>query len=339
MRFLIKKTILSFLAATLFTFYIQPLSAQHLTSIEKKAFVIREDSLKPFANNIVLDEDAGKRLKSDSIFTRTLVRALKIKNSFYFPFDSLQTISRLYSPDSAFRIFTWQLKKDEYVYLQRGAIQMRTADGSLKLFGLHDVSMFTAKPRDSIRTMNNWIGAIYYRIILKTYNGKKIYTLLGFDDYTISSNKKWMEILTFNDQGEPVFGGAYFSFKDDSVTNKKIIQTPVRFNIEYKKEANTTLNYDPEMDMIIFDELISESEEPDRRSTFVPDGDFEGFKWQDGQWLHVPRVFNFVLKDGQFPQDEKILDEAGGANEQKLMDQSDKNIQKKQKQKTSKPVK
>jgi len=86
MRFLIKKTILSFLAATLFTFYIQPLSAQHLTSIEKKAFVIREDSLKPFANNIVLDEDAGKRLKSDSIFTRTLVRALKIKNSFYFPF-------------------------------------------------------------------------------------------------------------------------------------------------------------------------------------------------------------------------------------------------------------
>jgi len=81
------------------------------------------------------------------------------------------------------------------------------------------------------------------------------------------------------------------------------------------------------------------SEEPDRRSTFVPDGDFEGFKWQDGQWLHVPRVFNFVLKDGQFPQDEKILDEAGGANEQKLMDQSDKNIQKKQKQKTSKPVK
>src|SRR5580765_6335773 len=307
MRFFIMKSVVFFLISIMLTASFQHLSAQPLTANEKKAFVIREDSLKPYANNIVFAEQPGQRLKSDSFFTRILVRALKLKNSFYFSFDSLQTISRLYSPDSAFRIFTWQIKKDEYIYLQRGAIQMRTADGSLKLFGLHDVSMFTAKARDSIRTINNWIGAIYYRIILKTFNGKKIYTLLGFDDYTISSNKKWMEILTFNEQGEPVFGGPYFSFKDDSL--KKIKQIPVRFNIEYKKEANTTFNYDPEMDMIVFDELISETEEPEKKSTYVPDGDFEGFKWQDGQWLHVPKVFNYVLKDGQFPQDEKRSEE------------------------------
>ena len=213
---------------------------------------------------------------------------------------------------------------------------MHTPDGSLKLIPLHDVSMFTSKARDSIRTPDNWIGAIYYRIILKTYNGKKIYTLLGFDDYSISSNKKWMEILTFNDRGEPVFGGPYFSFKDDSAKNAK--QNTVRFNIEYKKEAVTTFNYDPEMDMIVFDELTSESEEPEKKDTYVPDGDFEGFKWQDGQWLHVPKVFNYALKDGQFPQDEKILDEAGGSNEQKLMEQSEKNQQKKTKPKTTKPI-
>ena len=337
MLIFIKKTAFSIVAAIFFTLLFQPVFSQPLTGSEKNAFKIREDSLKPFANNIVFAEQPEQRLKSDSIFTKILVRALKLKNSFYYSFDSLQTISKLYAPDSTFRIFTWQIKKDEYIYLQHGAIQMRTPDGSLKLIGLHDVSMFTAKPRDSIRTANNWIGAIYYRIIQKTYNGRKIYTLLGFDDYTISSNKKWMEILTFNEKGEPVFGGPYFSFKDDSV--KKIKQTPVRFNIEYKKEANTTFNYDPEMDMIVFDELISESEEPDRKNTFVPDGDFEGFKWQDGQWLHVPKVFNYVLKDGQFPQDEKILDEAGGVNEQKLIEQSDKNIQKKQKQKIIKPAK
>ena len=331
MRSFIKKTAHISCLAFLLTLFFQPISAQSLTAAEKKDFGLREDSLKPFANNIVFADQPAQRLKSDSNFTRILVRALKIKNSFYFPFDSLQTISRLYAPDSSFRIFTWQIKKDEYVYLQRGAIQMRTPDGSLKLFGLHDVSMFTSKARDSIRTINNWIGAIYYRIILKTYNNKKIYTLLGFDDYTISSNKKWMEVLTFNERGEPVFGGPYFSFKDDSV--KKSKQTTVRFNIEYKKEANTTFNYDPEMDMIVYDELISESEEPDRKATLVPDGDFEGFKWQDGQWLHVPKVFNFVLKDGQFPQDEKILDESGGANEQKLMEQSDKNVQKKKSKK------
>lgn len=143
-----------------------------------------------------------------------------------------------------------------------------------------------------------------------------------------------MEILTFNEEGEPRFGGPYFSFKNDSVKQSK--QIPVRFNIQYKKEAIATFNFDSDLDMIVFDELTSETEEPDKKDTFVPDGDFEGFKWQDGQWLHVPKVFNYSLKDGQFPQDEKILDEAGGANEQKLMEQSEKNQQKKQKTKTPK---
>ena len=332
----IQKSIFFFLLILSSLTLLQPLSAQTLKPGEKKSFQIREDSLRQFADNIVFAEEPQQRFRSDSFFVRMLVRALKLKNSFYYPFDSLQTISKLYSPDSAFRIFTWQIKKDQYIYLQRGAIQMHTPDGSLKLIPLHDVSMFTSKARDSIRTPDNWIGAIYYRIILKTYNGKKIYTLLGFDDYSISSNKKWMEILTFNDRGEPVFGGPYFSFKDDSAKNAK--QNTVRFNIEYKKEAVTTFNYDPEMDMIVFDELTSESEEPEKKDTYVPDGDFEGFKWQDGQWLHVPKVFNYALKDGQFPQDEKILDEAGGSNEQKLMEQSEKNQQKKTKPKTTKPI-
>ncbi len=245
------------------------------------------------AYEIVNAPEANQRFRADSFFIRMLVRSLKIPNSFYFPFDSLQTISKLYAPDSSFRIFTWQIKKDEYVYFQRGAIQMRTEDGSLKLFPLHDFSKFTTKPADSVRNPNNWIGAIYYRIIQKKFNGKNIYTLLGFDDFTINSNKKWMEVLTFNEQGQPVFGGPYFSFKNDSAkANKKQV---MRFYMEYKKEAVTTFNYDTTLNMIIYDHLISESDEPNRKETFVPDGDYEGFAWQNGQWLHVPKVFNQSL--------------------------------------------
>ena len=79
-----------------------------------------------FAFDIVNAPEAGQRFRADSFFIRMLVRSLKIPNSFYFPFDSLQTISKLYAPDSSFRIFTWQVKKDVYVFMQRGAIQMRT---------------------------------------------------------------------------------------------------------------------------------------------------------------------------------------------------------------------
>ena len=87
---------------------------------------------------------------------------------------------------------------------------MRTDDGSLKLFPLLDMSEFTDAAQDSVRTPNNWVGAIYYGMVMKTFNNKKYYTLLGFDDNNTKSTKKWIEILTFNDNGQPVFGGPLF---------------------------------------------------------------------------------------------------------------------------------
>jgi hypothetical protein len=311
------------------TFLSSLLSAQEITSRDLKELRKKEDSLKLFSDKMINAPEAPERFRADSNFVRGLVRSLKIKNSFYYPFDSLRTISHLYSPDSTFRIFTWQLKKDEYVYLQKGAIQMNTPSGELKLFPLFDFSMYTGKPVDSVRTKDNWIGAIYYRIIMKEHRGKKYYTLLGFDDYAVSSNKKWLEVLTFNQQGEPVFGAPVISFKED--TTKKPVQT--RFSMEYKKEANTLLNYDPELDMIVFDHLISETEEPEKKNTYIPDGSYEGFKWKDGLWVHVDKVFDFQLQDGQFPVDDKLRDDQGNIDEKKLEEASQKNIEKANKKK------
>ncbi len=300
--------------------------AQKLSPVQQQDFQKHEDSLKGYAYNIVNAETASQRFQADSQFIRSLVRSLRQPQSFYFPFDSLQTISRLYAPDSSFRIFTWQFKKDDYLYLQEGAIQVNQPDGSLKLFPLFDVSMFTARPLDSVRTNRNWIGAIYYRIILKTWQGRKYYTLLGFDDFSVSSNKKWMEVLTFNSEGQPQFGGPYFSFQQDSIRKP----TQYRYSIEYKKEAATRFNYDPEMDMVVYDHLVPEGDEPKKMDTYIPDGDFEAFQWQQGRWVHVGKsLFAFKLKDGQFPMEAKMLDDQGKFNEQQLQEASDKNAQKK----------
>jgi len=307
----------------------------YLSRPVRKDLQVREDSLKSLSDSVINAEDPAVRLRCDSQFVRTLVRALKIKNSFYYPFDSLLPISRLYAPDSAFRIFTWQYKRDDLVYLQEGTIQMAQPDGSLKLYPLFDVSMFTAKPLDSVRTRRNWIGAVYYRIIEKVYEGNKYYTLLGFDDYSSTSNKKWLEVLTFRGNGEPAFGGPYISFREDSV--HKPVQ--YRYNIEYKKDAATRFNYDPQMDMILFDHLVPEGDEPLRKDSYIPDGDFEGFKWEEGQWVHIEKkIFDFKLKDGQFPQEQKMMDENGNVDEQKLQQQSEKNIQQSKTKPAKKPA-
>lgn len=323
------------LSGIAFTLSMAAFSQRSISAADRQQLEKKEDSLKRWSKAMVFGKDASERFRADSNFVRVLVRALRTPNSFYYPLDSV-AISKLYSPDSAFRIFTWQLMKDEYVYLQKGAIQMKTPDGSLKLFPLHDVSMFTGKPTDSARTRENWIGAIYYRIIMKTHNNKKYYTLLGFDDFSPASNKKWLEVLTFNERGEPVFGGPFISHKGDSAAKAK---TMSRFNIQYKKEAKTFFNYDPELDMIVFDHLISETDEPERKETFIPDGDFEGFKWQNGQWVHVSKVFNFQLKDGEFPMDERLYDDDGNADEDRLQKATDKNIQKKDPPKKTPPPK
>ncbi len=195
------------------------LSAQQkLTPGFKAALKMREDTLKQYSRQMVMAQEPAERFRADSLFVRSFVRALQFTNSFYYPFDSVN-ISKLYAPDSSFRIFTWQTKKDEYVVLQRGAIQMRTPDGKLKLIPLHDQSMFTKNPLDSVRGNQNWIGAIYYKIIMKEHKGKKYYTLIGFDEFSVASSKKWMEVLSF-ENGMPVFGNPAISFDEDEGKRK-----------------------------------------------------------------------------------------------------------------------
>jgi hypothetical protein len=307
-----------------FFFLFNSLHAQKISVSDGKILKQKEDSLKRLAKNLIVDSLTGARMRNDSLFIRTLVRSLQVKNSFYYPFDSVQGVSKLYAPDSAFRIFSWSLSYDDFYSRQRAAIQYRTPDGSLKLVPLTDYSEFTTAPTDSIRTKDNWIGAVYYNIIKTEYNGKKYYTLFGFDDNSLRSSKKWIDVLTFDNRNLPVFGGN-FSFEND--TAKRSPQK--RFYIEYKKEASTLVNYAPEMNMILVDHLISESQEDDKPYTLIPDGDYEGFEWKNGKWIHINKVFDQKLEDGQAPMPDPILDDKGNRNEQKLQERSDKNKTKK----------
>jgi hypothetical protein len=59
----------------------------------------------------------------------------------------------------------------------------------------------------------------------------------------------------------------------------------------------------------VFEHLISESNEPQKRYTLIPDGDYEGFKWEKGKWVHINKLFNQQLKDGQAPRPEPLYDD------------------------------
>ncbi|SFV35359.1 hypothetical protein SAMN05660895_2213 [Thermoflavifilum thermophilum] len=245
-----------------------------------------EDSLKFFAYTLVNGRDEQIRKQANDAFIPHLVNALKIRGSFYYPFDSLRQISILYAPDSSFRIFTWQFPRAFGSYRYYGAIQMNTRDGHLKLFPLFDNSEFTYHLDDTITGPRGWIGCIYYRLIETHFRNQKYYTLFGFNGNSLLSNKKILEPLTFP-HGEPVFGSPIFSFANDSIPGAD----RNRFVLEYKKDGDAGLNYDDELKMIVYDELVPLHNEPEKKYTYVPDGNYEGFVWKNGKWVHVTKVF------------------------------------------------
>lgn len=300
-------------AIILLFFLNSKLCAQSISRSDYQLLQKKEDSLKPISFKIIQGINPGDKFKADSLFTRGFVRALVTKYSFNYPFDSLQTISKIYAPDSSFRIFTWQMVINENIIRQHGAIQLKTADGSLKIFPLIDKSDVTQNIADTIGNNYGWMGAVYYKIIHKTYQDKDFYTLLGFDENNIRSDKKVIEELSF-ENGQPIFGRRNFVIENASPATKNI----ARYVMEFKKETSPRLTYDAELDMIVMEHLVSESNEPNKKWTLIPDGDYEGFKWINGHWAYVSKIFNEMTPEGKEPVPAPIRDAKGEIDYSKL---------------------
>lgn len=292
------KRILLTITASFFLLLVQ---AQRKPTASAQLFRHLELNMEQYADDIINAAEMVDRFRADSFFTRALVNALKVPYSFSYPFDSLKTISRIYAPDSSFRIITWQIMKDFSYYRQKGAIQFHTKDGSLKLLPLYDYSSFTDNPVDSVRDNEHWIGAVYYSIIQNTFNNKNYYTLIGYDENDARSTKKWIEVLSFDNNNKPQFGGRYFSYANDEVKPK---QPAYRFCLEFKKHANAKLNFDKELGMITFAHLVSETGDIHAKQTLIPFGTFEGFKWQNGKWVSVPLIKEVDPRPDINPQQE-----------------------------------
>jgi len=103
---------------------------------------------------------------------------------------------------------------------------------------------------------------------------------------------KTIDVL--NIEGNKIaFGGDYF--RVNNMPSK-------RFVLEYQKGAQVSLNWDNEKGMIIYDRVISEVNQPQRRNTLVPSGMVDGLRWVNFQWQPVVDVVPIMkLKDGQAP--------------------------------------
>lgn len=273
----------------------------------KEALQRTEQRLKGLGDVFVNDTILENRRKALYEFIPAFVKSLKTPNSFYFTYPELSSISVLYPPDSTFRIITWQFYLGEGLFRYYGAIQMNSED--LKLYPLTDQSDTMSFHTQATLKADNWMGALYYSILQNQINGKPYYTLLGYDGNDYFSDRKLMEILSFDDKGKPVFGAPIIHMQ----LSKNQDLTLNRFYVDYKYDAQVTLAYDTGMHLIVFDHTAPmDTLQVGLFFSYVPDGTYEAFEFKGNRWEWIEKVFHYAINENDNPPVPYPIKKAGG---------------------------
>jgi hypothetical protein len=256
-----------------------------------------EDTLGVLGYATVNDSLESNRFGACRGMIQTLVRALKVENSFNYRFDRIKSISILAPPDSSFRIFTWQLFVNDSTYRYYGAIQKNQKE--LKLFPLIDRSFEfqTPPPAHDVLSHEKWYGALYYNLRQFDSKAGRRYLLFGYDAFEFFDKRKVLEVLYFDKSGTPVFGDEVF---DRGPTSN--VSPETRIFQEYSAESSTKLNWDEQYQMVLMDHLIPMPSPFGRGITGVPDGSYDGWQLEKGQWVFVAKVFNDVMSEEFRPE-------------------------------------
>jgi hypothetical protein len=148
--------------------------------------------------------------------------------------------------------------------------------------------------------INNWFGALYYKVIHTQNEDMDYYTLLGWNGNNGFSYKKIIEVLTFRAGNRPILGLAIF---------RKNKEKYKRMIFEYSAKAIMSLKYDDQQyqerirlkkpsktkhfkvntiktQMIVFDRLTPLSPNLEGQKQFyVPETNiFDAFIFENGKW-------------------------------------------------------
>jgi len=248
-----------------------------LTALFTAIFVnekIAAQDLQNELNAILSEKNVEIRIKLADTFNTKLADIIKLGANAE-KIDIPQRISQTVSRDKNVGIYTWSLPTERGMYKYYGIL--KSPKGT---FILDDINTNNEHLSNEKFTDYKWYGAIYYDIIEIAINGKRAYTLLGNDLKGVLSSKKVIEILSFDNNGNPVFGDNVFDGKDNC-----------RMIFEYNARASMYMRYHPEIKTIVYNFLIpiNPNFEGDYRF-YVADSSYDGLTFKNGKWTFVEYV-------------------------------------------------
>ena len=238
-----------------------------------------EDTLKVMAHLIMHAKSEEQRTLANNAFLKDLTEVLQYEKSFKYAFDSLHTIARLTSSDKKFRIFNWLLKKDDGSYVYYALVHHYNKKYKrYEVIPLIDNSYNIRNAEHKELDAKNWYGGLYYEIVYIKKEGRKFYTLLGWDGNDELSTKKIIDIMYFSGKNKIKFGLPIF------IKNKK--EKKQRVILEYDSKSTVSVRFHKKNQRIIFNHLIpSRKDLVGLEEYYVPDGSFNAYRYQKGKWL------------------------------------------------------
>lgn len=228
-----------------------------------------------------------------ALFNENMDSLIHMEGSFKHRFDSVANIRILDAPDKSFRLLTWGFRHPNDSFTFFGLLQY--ADEKRPAVWLQDKAQQMGN-KDSVYHASlgpeSWCGAIYYQIE-KIKNKKEVYYLLvGWNGNTVKTDRKIVDVLSWNEFDEPIFGLPIFDTQTSSYQNRVIW--------EYKNGANMVLKIEPKEKLIVFEH----TEPADPRALgiytlYLPDGTYDFFRYKKGKWIKETMLYDHFKNPGR----------------------------------------
>lgn len=231
--------------------------------------------LEKLYTRLVSSSDDNDRLRiNDSI--KIIIDSYAASDTvFYHRYNNLRYLGQITSPDSLVKIITWNLVlKNEasryfcyFIKKQQGRKN--------RIYSLTTTYGATAISTDTLYSVSDWYGALYYDIKPCLNDNKQYWILLGVDYGNLLITRKIIEVLSFTEDDSIIFGKEWF-ISGDEIKYRDVF--------EYGSSGVMSLRFNSEKS-IFFDHLVPIFPVMGNdRQYYGADYTYDAYNYENGFW-------------------------------------------------------
>lgn len=240
------------------------------------------DTILKLSNAIRLEPDSQKE-EASRMLELLLESYYSEPKNFENTFGKVPYLGQISSPDGKVKMVCWNAAYETGEFKYYCVLRYQPNKENVFVTVFEDTETDWSRINRKPVRPNKWYGALYYKILANKHKGKTYYTVLGWDGKDEITNRKVVDVLSF--QGKSVILGASLFTDENNRSLHRVVY-------EYANDVSMALNYDEKEKMIVLDHLAPEDSRFVGQFQFYgPDFSYDAFKFKKGKWIFLRDVF------------------------------------------------